>query len=372
MRERTQILEFWQQLKSCGEAAVLATVVRTEGSAYRTPGARMLVAQNGRRMGAISGGCLEDEIVKKAWWLTVNGSQVRRYDTTPDGEIAIDGFGLGCNGVIFVLLERVMPDRALILDLLDGVNRARQAAAVAHVISPPEWAGQRLMLAPDGVIHHNLACSEQADEVASALKRLEASKILITAQGTGVFLETIVPPTHLLIFGAGDDAVSLSELAYYLGWRVSVFDGRAHYARAEKFPHASAVSVRLSGSPPPGIDRWTVAVLMSHSYSQDLDVLRALADQPLRYLGVLGPKKRTTQLLTDLSAESSSPPPALHAPMGLDLGGDGPEQVALAVVAEIQSVLQDRRGGALRDRMGPIHDSETSDQRAWVRSIVCA
>jgi xanthine dehydrogenase accessory factor len=372
MRERSQILEFWRQLESRNESAVLATVVRTEGSAYRMPGARMLLAQNGRRVGGISGGCLEDDVVKKAWWLTSDGPQVRRYDTTPDGDISTDGFGLGCNGVIFVLLERVQPKRALILDLLDEVNKSRRAGVVAHVIAPPALIGQRLILRPNGEMHHNVADMKLAEELVAAAVGLETSKRLVSPRGE-IFLERVTPPTRLLVFGAGDDAVSLTELADYQGWQVSVFDGRSHYSRAEKFPHAQEVAVRPLGSPAPEIDPWTVAVLMTHSYSQDLDVLRSLGGQPLPYLGVLGPKKRTQRLLEDLKGGDSVAPAALHAPMGLDLGGDGPEQVALAVVAEIQSVLQRRPGGALRDRIGPIHDDETqSEQRDWVRSIVCA
>jgi xanthine/CO dehydrogenase XdhC/CoxF family maturation factor len=332
----------------------------------------MLLAQNGRRVGGISGGCLEDDVVKKAWWLTSNGPQVRRYETTPDGDISTDGFGLGCNGVIFVLLERVQPKSALILDLLDEVSQSRRAAVVAHVIAPSEAVGRRLVLRPNGDVHHNFADTHFAEDVLAAAVGLEASKGLVSPRGE-LFLERVAPPTRLLVFGAGDDAVLLTEFAAYQGWHVSVFDGRSYYARPEKFPHARDVAVRPLGSPAPEIDPWTVAVVMTHSYSQDLDVLRSVGSAPLRYLGVLGPKKRTSKLLEDLKAEDSAAPAALHAPMGLDLGGDGPEQVALAVVAEIQSVLQRRQGGALRDRIGPIHDDETqSEQRDWVRSIVCA
>jgi xanthine/CO dehydrogenase XdhC/CoxF family maturation factor len=176
-----------------------------------------------------------------------------------------------------------------------------------------------------------------------------------------------------MIFGAGDDAIPLAELANHLGWRVSVFDGRAHYARPGKFPSADEVIVRQAGAPAPKIDEWTVAVVMTHSYSQDLDVLRMLCSQPLRYLGVLGPRKRSMQLLGELSTLERESLTGLHTPMGLDLGGDGPEPVALAVIAEIQSVLQGRAGGALSNRSGPIHSGEAKlDEKDWARSIVCA
>jgi xanthine/CO dehydrogenase XdhC/CoxF family maturation factor len=315
MKERERILELWDAAQHAGEAAVLATVVKTQGSSYRLPGARLLLTKSGQRAGSVSGGCLEAELLKKAWWLTENGPVVRRYDTTPEGEISEGGFGLGCNGVIHVLLERLATGNAPVLELIRGVHLHRRPAVVTH---PTGWE------------------------------------------------ETLNPPPRLLICGAGDDAVPLAELAKYLGWQVFISDGRAHYARRDKFPQADEVSVRVG--PSVSIDPWTVAVIMSHSYSQDLDVLRELSSQPLRYLGILGPHKRTVQLLADSGLDLACLEAHLHSPMGLDLGADGPEQVALAVIAEIQAALNGREGGSLRQRDGSIHGHESP----WVQSIVCA
>ncbi len=348
MRERNQILELWRKLAEKGESAVLATVVRTEGSSYRMPGARMLQAQSGERTGGISGGCLEADLIKKAWWLTAKGPVLRKYDTTEEGEISTGGYGLGCNGVIHVLLERVTPDRPSVLPLLERVAQTRQRARVIHLLSPAESVGHWLTVEVDDRVAHNRRDPE-------------------------VFVEELAPPTRLLIFGAGDDAVPVAELANYVGWEVVVLDGRAQYARVDRFPYADEVVLRTAGSPAPYIDEWTVAVVMTHSYSQDLDVLHSLIDRPLKYLGVLGPRKRTEQLLSDLGMSAEAAPQKLHMPMGLDLGGDGPEQVALAVVAEIQSVLSGRTGAALRSRNAPIHrDEASSEAQAWVKSIVCA
>lgn len=361
MREREQILALWRKLAERGEPAVLATVVRTEGSSYRVPGARMLLGQSGERAGSISGGCLEAEIVKKAWWLTAQGPALRRYDTTPEGEISTGGYGLGCNGVIHVLLERVTPDAASVLPLLNEVRMTRRAATVVHLLSPAGVIGRRIITAFDGSVTHNFRDPGLATQVITRMP------------GPDVFIEELMPPMRLLIFGAGDDAVPLTQLGNFLGWRIVVLDGRAHYARDEKFPLADEVVVRTAGSPAPHIDEWTVAVVMTHSYTQDLDVLRSLIGQSLQYLGVLGPRKRTEQLLADLSISAEAAPEMLHMPMGLDLGGDGPEQVALAVVAEIQSVLSGRTGAALRSRHAPIHCDEASPRaEAWVKSTVCA
>ncbi len=373
MRERNQILELWRRLANAGESAVLATVVRTEGSSYRLPGARFLLAQNGQRVGGVSGGCLEDDIVRKAWWLTETGPVVRKYDTTPDGEIATGGYGLGCNGVIYVLLERVTPGLPSVLPILEAVNRERRPASIAHVIGPAAGVGSRLVIDPDGCVSHNLTDRSLVEHLVPEGRTLSASTLLNVSPSTQVFLEKVVPATHLMIFGAGDDAIPVATLASYLGWRVSVFDGRAHYARREKFPSADQVIVRKPGAPAPEVDDWTAAVVMNHSYTQDLDVLRMLSTRPLRYLGVLGPRKRSMQLLEDLDAVDRNSLNSLRTPMGLDLGGDGPEPVALAIIAEIQSVMQGKAGGALSSRGGPIHnDGASLDQRDGARSIVCA
>lgn len=348
MKEIAQILDLWFSGAAATEEAILATVVRTQGSSYRLPGARLLLTKRGQRLGSISGGCLEDDVVKKAWWLTENGPIVKRYDTTPDNEISTSGYGMGCNGIVHVMIERIKPGQATILDLIRDVRLKRRAATVTHILAPAAAVGWHLHVPAETPAHER-----------------------------DVFIETLTPAVRLLVFGAGEDAIPLTELAKYLGWSVAVYDGRAHYARREKFPKADEVSVRLAGAPLPAVDPWTVAVLMSHSYSQDLDALRELAHLPLRYLGILGPNKRTAQLLSDVGLSDGGIPARLHGPMGLDIGADGPEQVALAVIAEIQATLNNREGGALCSRNGSIHATEIhadggDGAAAWTRSIVCA
>jgi xanthine dehydrogenase accessory factor len=348
MREIEQILELWANVERAGESAVLATVVQTSGSSYRLPSARLLLTRTGQRAGSVSGGCLEDDLLKKAWWLTESGPVVRRYDTTPEGEIA-STYGLGCNGIIHVLLERVAPERAEILDLLREVRITRRARIVAHILEPAARAGERLIFDNDRAV---------------------------PPQGLEAFVETLAPPVHLLLFGAGDDAVPVADMAKYLGWRVSVFDGRSHYVRRDKFPLVDELLARppAESAAAVAIDPWTVAVLMSHSYSQDLAALRELASKPLSYLGILGPRKRSFQLLADAGLDPDRLMPSLHSPMGLDIGADGPHQVALAVVAEIQAALNGRQGGLLREGRGSIHAPvDAGDPRShWVQSIVCA
>ncbi len=372
MKEIAQILELWTQAQQAGESVVLATVVRTRGSSYRLPGARLLLTSSGRHAGSVSGGCLEDDLLKKAWWLTEHGPVIRRYDTTPEGEIATGGYGLGCNGIIHVLLER----DSSILALLRDVTDRRRAAAIAHIIAPEGRAGQRLTIDTDGHSTHNLSEAELAGAMETEARQTLFSGASHTTllDGCEFFLETLTPAVRLLVFGAGDDAVPIVHMANSLGWQVFVLDGRSHYARPERFPGARSVTVYRPDEPRvlSLLDPWTVAVIMSHSYSQDLAAVKHLAGRPPRYLGVLGPRKRTEQLLSDAGLNPGDLAPVLHSPMGLDIGADGPQQVALSVIAEIQATLNGREGGLLRQRAGSIHAPESDVAAGWIRSIVCA
>lgn len=367
MKELDSILQLWKRTEEAGESAVLVTVVKTLGSSYRLPGAHLLVTSGGQRAGSVSGGCLEDDLVKKAWWFTQNGPVIRRYDTTADGEIASGGYGLGCNGTIDVLLERILPEKASTITLAAEVHTRRIAACVAHVIAPKHAAGQRLIVDTTGSVSHNIEDSQLAARLESPVRIAveEGASQHLTVENTEIFIETLVPPVRLLIFGAGDDAIPLTKVAKFLGWQVMVFDGRPHYATRERFSLADRVAVRQPGMPASAVDRWTAAVIMNHSYSQDLQVLKELTPVPLLYLGLLGPQKRARQLLADAGLDEGLLASDLHSPMGLDIGADGPEQVALAIVAEIQASLNRRAGGPLRDRRAPIHAREDDEKKAY-------
>ncbi|MGH9581688.1 MAG: XdhC family protein, partial [Bryobacteraceae bacterium] len=286
-------------------------------------------------------------------------------------------YGLGCNGTIYVLLERMTGKSAPLIELIGEVLAERRCAAIGHR-TDAQHAGERLAIGASGCLSHNLNSSAAAvsleSEARAALQQL-SSRAVSLPNGAEFFVEVVMPAPHLLVFGAGDDAVPLTRIAKLLGWRVSVFDGRAHYARRGKFPDADCVCLRPAGESGmgPRIDPWTVAVLMSHSYAQDLANLRELAAYPVRYLGILGPRKRTVQLLADAGLNFGSLTPALHGPMGLDIGAEGAEQVALAVAAEIQAALNGREGGLLRDRSGAIHAREEDPEACFsVQSITCA
>ena len=370
MKDIPLILEAWRSARAAGEEAVLATVVRIEGSAYRRPGTRMLITSDGSNVGMISGGCLEGHVTKRAWWLTRSGQPVVcRYDTGA-GEDTEWAFGLGCNGVVDVLFERLAPSRAAPqIEMLDAVHESFRPGASAVVIAshlaPGAGVGQRLLIFPNGREWADVADDDLASSLARDLVEvlhLGRSSLVTHDVGAGrvdVFLEYVPPPLRLVVFGAGPDAVPLVRIAKEVGWHVTVVDGRSHYARRERFPLADALIVAEPTEAPgaAGVTPRSAVVVMTHSYEQDKNLLRALLRSPPAYVGQLGPRSRTERILGELAEEAGEPleATALHYPIGLDIGGDNPEEIAVAILAEIKSVLAGRTGGMLRRREGSIH-----------------
>lgn len=355
--------------------AVLATVVKVEGSAYRRPGARMLIPLYGGTVGTISGGCLESEVAKKAWWLTDSGEPViRRYSTATqdddDDQEAALTFGLGCNGTVHVLLERHSAAKPLaVLGLLRRVRESGQAGAVATVIGSYRNArvrvGDRLSLHPSLSDSGRLLDAALDAEVRADLQRTlndGRSSLRSYRDMRGeieVFCEYLAPQRRLVIFGAGHDAQPLVHMAKLLDWHVTVVDGRAHFARAERFPDADRV-LQVDARPPYDLHALTdgaMVAIMSHSYSQDRHWLGSVLQGSPAYIGQLGPRDRTERLLDEIRQHSPQLPALgrLHYPIGLDIGGDTPESVATAILAEMTAVINQRTGGMLKHRQAAIH-----------------
>lgn len=383
MNESQAILGAWAKARECGETAILATVVEVRGSAYRRPGARLLLTQDGWKAGSVSGGCLESDIAKRAWWLTADSQPALvTYDTSDDEAIddRTSGVGLGCNGVVRILLERLEGREKFggrVHPLAEAL-RATQAGVLATIYAvrgsaPATRVGERLLRNEDGTHVNGIANADlarrvraDADTVFGENRSMTQTYDLGRGGQADVFLEVFAPPIPLVVIGAGHDAIPLVTLAKALGWHVTVVDNRPAYATQGRFPDADVVVV----CPPEGVgDRVTLGpttavLVMTHNYGSDLRLLRTLLPVPLRYLGVLGPKKRTDELLRDLQhgdtpiTLTSAQRARLYAPVGLDIGADTPQTVALAIVAEIQAVLAGRNGGLLRDRRAPIHDED--------------
>lgn len=359
-----------------GRESVLATVVKVEGSAYRRPGARMLVSQYGRPEGTISGGCLEADVVRKAWWLSESGPVIRSYSTAEatdeeGGEESL-GFGLGCNGKVYVLFERLPATKqCAVLDALRKVRNNQRPVAIATVIASSRNSradvGDRVFLesgaAPFGGLYHPALNERITADLRLTLDQQKSTRQRYTEgyAEVEVFLEYVAPPPRLMIFGAGHDAQPLVRIAKILGWHVTVVDSRPHFARPERFPEADRVLSADIGGPfefRKFVEGACVAV-MSHSLSQDAHWLKGALQGNPRYIGQLGPRDRTERLLDEITRQTNSLPALdrLHYPMGLDLGGDTSESVAMAVLGEMQAVLNGRAGGSLKLRTSTIHET---------------
>jgi xanthine/CO dehydrogenase XdhC/CoxF family maturation factor len=336
MAELRRILELWKRASAAGEEVCVATVAAIEGSSYRRPGARMLLTASGQRAGTISGGCLEAEVAKKAWWLTERGASVQRYSSFFDDEGDMP-YGLGCGGAIRVLLERGDPARQALEALRRSVEDGRAQVVVARLGTNPE-SGPGTELITDEAGRE--VWSREACEGARALAQKALREQAPQWEGDW-FAEYIAPPPAVFVFGAGDDAQPLAQLAWELDWHVTVADGRSQLARVERFPQAAAVKTLAEALTEPAAR--DAAVIMTHSYEQDREILRTLLGRELRYLGILGPRRRTEHLVDaiapelGLSAEECLA--RLHSPVGLDLGGHEPGAIALSIVAELQAVF---------------------------------
>ena len=327
-----------------GRGEVLVTLVRVAGSSYRRPGARMLIGADGGYCGTISGGCLEAEVVRRAMWKTRSGALVERYSTMVDdpGEIP---FGLGCGGVLELLLERAGTAEfdALMTALTESL--AGEGSVVATWLPGEGRALGRAVFSGAGELRFRSETLRPEEIGAIDVRGLTGPE--------GVFAERIAAPQRLFVIGAGDDARPLVNMAAMLGWTVMVVDGRAQMARPERFPEAERVVAGedVAGL---GIGERDAVVVMTHSYEQDRTALRALlsAENGPAYLGLLGARHRSSLLLSDVAAalgrgvdECSR---RVHAPVGLDLGGDGAAAIALAVLAEVHACVEGRMGSSRR------------------------
>jgi xanthine/CO dehydrogenase XdhC/CoxF family maturation factor len=379
MSDLYTLLDALDHANSTKTDKVLATVVKVEGSAYRRPGARMLIPLYGQTVGTISGGCLEQELARKAWWFTESGEAVvRRYSTAAqedeeaDDEDAALTFGLGCNGTVHVLLERhAAGKQSLLLDMLQRVKASGQPAALATVIAAGRKSRVRVgarmglnsfMNACEGIHCQALQHTLRSDLLGTLERR--KSRLMIYGSGADeveVFLEYIAPQRRLVIFGAGHDAQPLVRFASDLNWQVTVVDGRAHFARPERFPGAHQVIVAPINEPfnLSGAVDGAAVVVMTHSYRQDRHWLENVLRCSPAYVGQLGPRERTERLLDEMDVSACSPEvlPGFHYPIGLDLGGDTPASVALAIVGEITAYLNKRSGGMLKHRQTTIHEA---------------
>lgn len=421
MNQIADILKLAREAQQQQVDAVLATVVRTEGSAYRRAGAMMLICEDGRSVGMISGGCLEPHIIKRAFWLTRDGANVQVYQTGDDIEYAANGsvpasvsdndfdfdrgsdnkgtdnkydeqdidldevnFGLGCNGRVHVLFERLAMAMSL-LNVISQVRQSQQPVTVATLIrstihcnnqnntNSQLQIGVRLNL--DNYIksgkltaidanNSDKVVSNASSTVINAVESLSEYKLLHKNAeyvivkddsddlATEWLIQRLQPQIRLLICGAGNDVMPLVTMAKLQDWHVTVVDSRAQYATQRRFPQADSVMVLALNDSDTllKLSKNTAVALMSHSLSQDrarLGVLLKHANH-YKYLGQLGPRYRTERLIEEISTTLTHPTSLnlginkLHYPIGYKLGGDGPEALALGIMAQVNAVVHNQ------------------------------
>lgn len=370
MKEIKEIIAAYDVARKAGKKTALATVVHVEGSSYRRPGARMLVTEDGQMTGAISGGCLEGDALRKAR-LVINQhkSLLVTYDTMDDDDAKL-GVGLGCNGIIHILIEPINPDNPdNPIQKLKTLLDKRQNAVLATIFclsdrhAPQPGTGVLVKESGEALGKFNVGIAETL-LLAEAQKVLQekASRVkeyTTAEQNLTVFLEFLQPPVSLVIIGAGNDVLPLVQLAGILGWETTVVDGRPNLATSTRFPGATRVLVAKPNQvlPQLKVDSQTAIVLMTHNYNYDMALLKELIQKQVSYIGVLGPKKKMEMMLDNLKA-SNIPVTStdnIYGPLGLDIGAETSEEIALSVLAEIKAVLNSRKGKFLRDKKETIH-----------------
>lgn len=369
MNEIQRITAAYRDARARGEALALATVVAVRGSAYRRPGARMLIGADGRNTGAVSGGCLERDVMRQASRVLGGDAPILRlYDSTD--EDLDEGFALGCNGAVLVLVEAAGAELGAQFDFFADCMERRRRGVLATVFATGghrgAHIGARLMLTaagsagcsgiPDAALRARLeaAAGEALQARRSAVLRIEHE-----GHAVEVFVEVLEPPLQVVVFGAGHDVPPLVQFGKALGWNLAVVSAAGGYGVRQRFAAADALFVGSAEAACTAlqVDDDSVVLLMSHNYPQDLRALRALLPLRPRYIGLLGPRRRAERLL-EAAAEDGIDAELrarIFGPVGLDIGAETPEEVALAIVAEIRAATLGRDGRQSRLRPMPLH-----------------
>jgi xanthine dehydrogenase accessory factor len=373
MKDFLPILSALDNIDLTMEQAALATVVKVTGSSYRCPGARMLITGNGRWYGSISGGCLEGDALRKARQVISAGRPMTvTYDTREESNKNL-GISLGCNGVIDVLIEPItVADNPL--ETFRNLSTTNETIALATIFNSVDLNGQRLILKETGDRLVRFTDATLNSLIAADLTELFQTRKSYTkvygdnGSPTEVFLELIQPQISLVIFGAGFDARPVSSLAKTLGWNVSVTDECVAHIAPLFFPSADKVSLcqREFIDRDFNISKYTACILMSHNYEYDRDVLKKLLRSDAPYIGILGPRKRFDKMVIELAEDaielSAFDYERIHSPIGLDIGAETPEEIAVSIISEVQARLHQRDGSSLKNRMQPIHDRDSNAQ----------
>ena len=368
-KEINDIITAFNAAQLHGRRTALATVVHVEGSSYRRPGARMLVEDNGRLTGAISGGCLEGDALKKAL-LAIEQQQNKlvTYNTNYEDDAEF-GIQLGCNGIVHILFEPIDATQPINpISILEKFSSQRRNVVLGTLFSLEKYYGQQpgTCFLYDGenyiseIGNKNVEASVKSEAI-SALQNKASSLLHDDVSELTAFVEFIQPPVSLIVVGAGNDVLPIVDMATILGWQITIVDGRVTHANRQRFPKAHKLIV---GKPEEisrqlVSDEQSVFVLMTHNYNYDLEILTVLLKEQCKYIGILGPMKKLERMLSALREDGISITDEqlahIYGPTGLDIGAETSEEIALSVLAEIKAVITGRSGSFLRERSDEIH-----------------
>jgi xanthine dehydrogenase accessory factor len=358
-KETAEILSRLAELEAAGRRAALATVVHIVGSAYRRPGAKFLIEETGDTMGSVSGGCLEADVreVARQQVLATGTPSLRHYSTGADDDM-VWGLGLGCNGLIDVFIQPATEGAfAELAGRLRGLVAGDSPFALVTVVDG-ESPGASLVAGLEGEAQGSLGSADLDTPAIDQARRLIASSRsgVFKMNERSIFVEVLPPPPHLIVCGAGEDARPLVAYAADAGFRVTLVDHRPALLDPAAFPQASQ---RLLARPEdtgvalPPAER-SLAVVKTHSLAIDREWVRRLLAAGIPYVGVLGPRARTESILGEIGA-SAKDSERVFGPVGLDLGADGPRQVAVSIVAELLAFTSGREPRHLSERTEAIH-----------------
>ena len=355
-RETERLLEAIRGVQAAGGRAALATIVRVRGSAYRREGARVLVREDGSYECLLSGGCLEPAVAEAAAAVIATGTpSLRQYDLEDD---SVWSLGIGCTGEVDILIERVEDD-ALWRTWLERLGRAEPVARVA----PLAGGAGHLVVGADGSFGSLGSPALDREASGRARTRLAApfpQSGLERIGATELFVDVSGRPPELVMFGAGPDAEPLARLAWDLGFAVTVVDPREAFLSAERFPHTTLVTAHPDTLPSRvTLTPRTSVVILNHHLERDRAALRFALDSRAPYIGALGPRSRFHKLLEGLKAEGYEPRPEalarVRSPVGLALGAETPEEIAVSILGEIIAVQRGFGGEFLGGREGSLH-----------------
>jgi xanthine/CO dehydrogenase XdhC/CoxF family maturation factor len=396
MKEIRQIIQAFEIAEKQNQKTALATVVHVEGSSYRAPGARMLIRDDGLLTGAISGGCLEGDVLRKALMVIMQDRPLLAVYHTTDEENGAIGIHLGCNGTIRVLIEPVhSSDPQNPVMLLKQAETEKSPVIIVTLFSlkdhRDEWQGTKWLVKNDPSAAHNTPAlidgvhdktmvhywNKISDDV-KKVSDLQHSLFIHYSAFTGkqltgnetapgditAFLEYLQPEISLIIGGAGNDVVPAVQMAEWMGWKTILIDGRPHYANVQRF---AGCQVMIAAPENIFFDKVinnrSACLLMSHNYHYDKAMLRQLSKYPVPYIGMLGPKKKKDRMIHELKEEGIIFSPEqlsrIHSPAGLDIGAETPEEIACSVIAEINMIFSGGTGKSLHTFLGKIHNRKT-------------